>query len=420
MNKLSALLLSCFISIVLGQGYYKPKVILDSSNGFLVEYFDNYKIVNNLLNNERYKLVCCGLSVDNQTGFNGVFNTPVNNIAVDKALEALPFFELLNVTNQVQSTNPIDNVTSPCYANLTDSPKNTTNLITFTTQSTLPQHVGVSADHYSLSPLQRASWLIYIAYFFDMENEANQLLHSLEKNYQCHQSNLKNSGAKNIAWTSMKLISVNNQTTAISNLTEFQNVLSSVDFVIDETPQDVFKDFSFAGWLAAANLSPSATFSFINNKNVYRTDGLVNVKGYSDYPIRSPARADLAISDIIHMVYNTYEPSYNMTWLRAFAQSARAVYVSNATYPSCTNPYERLLINPCSIAPFDPQNNNTITGPSDSKNSYVQHGLSTGGKVGIAIGVVAIVAIIIGARFYFYRKNNPSSDGRMFFRMRDM
>lgn len=35
-----------------------------------------------------------------------------------------------------------------------------------------------------------------------MENEANQLLHSLKKNYQCHQSNLKNSGAKNIAWTS--------------------------------------------------------------------------------------------------------------------------------------------------------------------------------------------------------------------------
>lgn len=79
----------------------------------------------------------------------------------------------------------------------------------------------------------------------------------------------------------MKLISVNDQTTVISNLTEFQNVLSSVDFVIDETPQGVFKDFSFAGWLAAANLSPSATFNFINNKNVYRTDGLVNVKGYS-------------------------------------------------------------------------------------------------------------------------------------------
>jgi hypothetical protein len=102
MNKLSALLLSCFISTVLGQGYYKQGIILDSSNGFLVEYFDNYKIVNNLLNNERYKLVCCGLSVDNQTGFNGVFNTPVNNIAVDKALEALPFFEVQEVDDEVK------------------------------------------------------------------------------------------------------------------------------------------------------------------------------------------------------------------------------------------------------------------------------------------------------------------------------
>lgn len=102
MNKLLALLLFCFISIVLGQGYDTQRIILDSSNGFSVEYFNNYKIVNNLLNNERYKLVCCGLSVDNQTGFNGVFNTPANNIAVDKALEALPFFEVQEVDDKVK------------------------------------------------------------------------------------------------------------------------------------------------------------------------------------------------------------------------------------------------------------------------------------------------------------------------------
>lgn len=79
----------------------------------------------------------------------------------------------------------------------------------------------------------------------------------------------------------MKLISASKQTKTFSDLTEFQRALNTTDFVIDESPKSAFKDLSFDSWLTAANFSPSSEFSFISGKAVYRTDGLVNINGYS-------------------------------------------------------------------------------------------------------------------------------------------
>lgn len=46
------------------------------------------------------------------------------------------------------------------------------------------------------------SWIVYVAYFFEIEDYASQLYSSLQVNYECHKKNLVLSGAKNIAWTS--------------------------------------------------------------------------------------------------------------------------------------------------------------------------------------------------------------------------
>ncbi|CEG66001.1 hypothetical protein RMATCC62417_02662 [Rhizopus microsporus] len=436
------LLLTGLITIVFGQGNYPNPIHLDSSNGFSVEYFDNYKIVHNLLNNEKYMLVCCGMALDNNAGYTGVFSTPIQNIAIDSALYTLPFFELLNLTNHVQAIVPVNNVTSPCYANLTATPQNSTNLVTFTAKSNSTSSIGVSANDPSLTPLQQMSWIVYVAYFFDMEDYASQLYSSLKVNYECHKSNLDLSGAKNIAWTSydgstwtlkydnytntliedsgMKLVSASKQTKTFSDLTEFQKALNTTDFVIDESPKSAFKDLSFDSWLTAANFSPSSEFSFISGKAVYRTDGLVNINGYSDYAIRHYARPDLAIFDIIHMVYPTYGRSYNLTWLLAFAQSGRPLYVSNATYPSCTNPGVRIYTIECVAARFDPRNNATSNVPKPSNNPFIHHGLSTGGKVGVAIGVIAAIAAISVIGTFVYRKTKHTQKERTFYRMQDL
>ncbi|ORE03464.1 hypothetical protein BCV72DRAFT_251825 [Rhizopus microsporus var. microsporus] len=362
------LLLTGLITIVFGQDNYPKKIQLDSSNGFSVEYFNNYKIVHNLLNNEKYMLVCCGMTLDNNTGYTGVFSTPIQNIAVDSALYTLPFFELLNLTNHVQAIVPANNVTSPCYANLTATPQNSTNLVTFTVKSNSTSSIGVSANNPSLTPLQVPKTLL---------GQATM------------------------------------ETKTFSDLTEFQKALNATDFVIDESSKSAFKDLSFDSWLIAANFSPSSGLSFISGKAVYRTDGLVNTNGYSDYAIRHYARPDLAIFDIIHMVYPTYGRSYNLTWLLAFAQSGRPLYVSNATYPSCTNPGERIYAIKCVTAPFDPRNNATSNVPKPSNNPFIQHGLSTG-------GVIAAVAAISVIGTFVYRKTKHTPKERTFYRMQDL
>lgn len=238
----------------------------------------------------------------------------------------------------------------------------------------------------------------------------------------------------------MKLVSASKQTKTFSDLTEFQKALNTTDFVIDESPKSAFKDLSFDSWLTAANFSPSSEFSFISGKAVYRTDGLVNINGYSgkqrkkrekkithdmcltvlDYAIRHYARPDLAIFDIIHMVYPTYGRSYNLTWLLAFAQSGRPLYVSNATYPSCTNPGVRIYTIECVAARFDPRNNATSNVPKPSNNPFIHHGLSTGGKVGVAIGVIAAIAAISVIGTFVYRKTKHTQKERTFYRMQDL
>lgn len=139
-----------------------------------------------------------------------------------------------------------------------------------------------------------------------------------------------------------------------------------------------------------------------------------------DYAIRHYARADLAIFDIIHMVYPTYERSYNLTWLLAFARSGRPVYVSNASYPSCTDPGKRLNSIECVAAPFDPRNNVTSNIPKPSTNPFIHHGLSTGGKVGVAVGVIAAIAAITVIGTFVYRKTKHTQNERTFYRMQDM
>lgn len=121
------------------------------------------------------------------------------------------------------------------------------------------------------------------------------------------------------------------------------------------------------------------------------------------------------------MVYNTYEPDYEMTWLRAFAQLGKSTFVSNATYPSCTNVAERLSLDICTLDAFKP-NTTADTTPHASSNPNIESGLSTGGKVGVAIGViVGVVAVsVIGVFGYRKYKYSAKPQEGTFYRMNDV
>lgn len=81
----------------------------------------------------------------------------------------------------------------------------------------------------------------------------------------------------------MKLVSGGgNQSNVFQNLQDFQNALSTADFVIDDSATSNFKtDFAYSDWLNATGLSPGSKNTFIAEKNVYRTDNLINKNGFS-------------------------------------------------------------------------------------------------------------------------------------------
>ncbi|KAI7893187.1 uncharacterized protein EV154DRAFT_417360, partial [Mucor mucedo] len=374
---------------------------IDASNGFSIEYFDTYKVLHNLITNEKYALVCCNNSLANFTsGYHAVVNTPLNNVGVDNELNSLPFFELLTLSDKVLSARPSINVTSPCFDGITDGPNSTTTTIDaiFTSQANNgvvgmgTQYISVSADSSTLTPLQQSSWIIFIAHFFELESRG------------------------------MKLVTSNtNQSTTFKNVKDFQQALSTVDFVIDDTPAANFKtDFVYADWLNKAGLKPNNSASFIALKQVYRTDNLINKNGYSDFPVRGTARADLMISDIIHMVYSTYEPLYNMTWIRTFAQLNKPAFVSNTSYPSCTDPVARISkTDVCSIGAFNPNSNSTNT-PNQSTGYGVHKSLSAGAKAGIAVGVIAVVAGLAMFGVFKYKRRSSVPKEGTFVKMDDM
>ncbi|KAI8068182.1 uncharacterized protein B0P05DRAFT_580682 [Gilbertella persicaria] len=334
------------------QGYYKNKVLTDASlgYGFTVDYFDTYKVLTNLMTNQRYALVCCNQSLSNFTsGYHAAVNTPLTSVSVDQALDVLPFFELLNITDKVKAVNPIQNVTSPCYAGISDSPHTTVDAVFSLSPGVGLPYISMSFDHQALTPLQVKQ--IMNSFFLGMT-----LIHSL------------------------------NQSTTYQNLSLFHQAIEHVDVLIDNSDPANFKaNFAYGDWLKAIGLTPNSnTFAFLIEQAVYRTDRLMNTDGFSDWPVRHAARADLVLSDMIHMVYNTYEPSMNRTWFRAFAQLEDTQFISNTTYPTCTNVIQRLDLDSCRYQPFQPNKTLDIT-PKKSTNPNISHGLSTGGKVYLSI-----------------------------------
>lgn len=439
----------------MAQSCYQNKVASDSTNDYSVEYFDTYKVLTNLITNERYALVCNrnGTSADLTSGFHAVVDTPLTAVGVDTELDVLPFFELLGISDKVKSAKPSINVTSPCYNGISDGPNGTITIDAIFTSSTSgststgPKYISVSTGNTNLTPLQQTSWIVYVAHFFDMEEYGQQVYDQIKQKYTCHKSNLANSGSKNIAWTTydaaakawtlhndpytstliadagMKLVSGGgNQSNVFQNLQDFQNALSTADFVIDDSATSNFKtDFAYSDWLNATGLSPGSKNTFIAEKNVYRTDNLINKNGFSDWPVRHSARADLAIADVIHMVYNTYEPTYNMTWLRGFALMRDPQFISNASYPSCTNTVARIDINSCSIGAFKPGAKVPTSPQTPESNEDASDGLSTGGKVGVAVGVVVgVVVVAVAGTFMYRKKKHRANPEGTFVRMNDM
>ncbi|KAI8391381.1 uncharacterized protein BYT42DRAFT_556682 [Radiomyces spectabilis] len=419
---------------------------VDFDNRFTVETRNCYKVLTNNILNERYALVSCNVT-DDLSGYQAVVQVPVKRVGVTNALDILPLFELLAQQNIVVSVTPAANVTSPCYGNFTngsvdvmfmDQPVRNNNS---TDQTPI---VGVSSSSTDLHPLEKAAWIMYIAQFLDAETDATSIMHNIKMDYNCNKANIASAGNLSLAWTyydagkrewsllgdryhsSLTLdagfTSAVDGTRKFTNISDLHEAMKGIQYVIDVTPLENLnseQSASYSDWLRLGGFLPGQdafTEPFRDYRQMFRMDGLVNDEGYSDWPERSAARPDLVLRDMIQMAYPTYDQQYRATWMRNFAKSTSVKTVSETTYPSCSDPIKRLTV--CKSGVYKPSPSDTgDSGDNDSSNP--KSGLSTGGKVGIAIGVIAGVAGAGVAGFFLYRRKQ-SSGTRPFYKMNDL
>ncbi|CAM0140666.1 hypothetical protein VKS41_007920 [Umbelopsis sp. WA50703] len=430
----------------------------DPGNGFTIIQFKEYIQVENLLAGKSYALIPQGQATPTDLNASLIpVSIPISTAYAD-TLDVLGFAELLNVTSNFVAASPyvVQAYTSPCF-NFT---ANTASQWTFTnsTNSATNTTIVFSASDLSLTPTQKAMWLLYLGVFFNQQNEALQMTVNIVNQYNCVRDRVT-AGVKEkyaIAWTQAETttnqwtildepymktliqdaaavpVSVNSaQESNFSSAGEFHVALTGTDMIIDTTPLSDAQ--SYTDWLNimqfVQGLDPFlSTEAFIQNQNVFRTGGLVSSSGYSDYPERYAARPDIALMDVVAMQYPTFQSSYNPTWIYNFARSASVNQISQISNYSCGNPMGMLQGITCTSNlnnnPFVPPSNQVVptndTETEDTQSSASQ-GLSAGSKAGIAVGVVAGVAAVAGGAFVFWRKRKSFSEpSHNFYKMDDI
>ncbi|KAI9306862.1 hypothetical protein BJ944DRAFT_262866 [Cunninghamella echinulata] len=407
------------------------KINNDAGNGFSVLYNNWYKIIHNQKTNQSYVVTFQGQKPPTLTEpfANAIYvnTTDIQSIGIMNANVAIPYLELLELNNKVTYTNDKESITSNCMASL--APTNTASLVisnsTFVGNNITT--ISFSPDD-SMTPIQKSSWLVYLSYFFDKEQDAINRLQNIQSIYYCHKDNLAKAGAQSIAF-----VRYENNAWSVETSYYYQTLvteagmtlyngshhtLHEAQFIVDLSSPKT--GITYSAWQAALTyVDPDAT-SFIQSKNIYRIDRLVNAAGFPDWTERASVRSDLMIQDIIHMVYSTYQPSYPSTWLRNYIKNDPTKLTNEPNnYPVCTDISSQFHESKCEFNRFDPKDPSTGSSGQGSSSPNNGNGLSIGGKIGVALGVIVIVVILtIGGFFYYQRKK--SAPTHTFYKMNDI
>jgi hypothetical protein len=137
----------------------------------------------------------------------------------------------------------------------------------------------------------------------------------------------------------------NGTTTSIfSSAAAFADALKDVDVVIDET----FVGDGLASFFKSYNLTATSPHKFIQNKAIFRQDGLVNANDGRDWFASAVAMNDAVLQDVVRAVHPDILPSnapYN--WLRNIAKEEpkRVMTAANCTTPNSNTPLpDRALV----------------------------------------------------------------------------
>ncbi|KAF9934396.1 hypothetical protein FBU30_002220 [Linnemannia zychae] len=369
-----------------GIDYFQDKITVDNAALFKVRYDKNYKVVTNTAMgvNKDFVLYQCGTTPPAASNFaNGtVFISVPVKAAASLTTTSVTYLEMLGKRSALKVVDTEGLVSSPCVQlglekgeivglednNLTlraEQFKGADIVFSgFSVENGTETETVITSETSDPGPLNRAEWLEFYSTFFNLEGPAQKLTASINNNYNCFKAAANAKPNKPIvAWSSYVAPSTFNNNTASWTLSgadykriltqdagaqfyngtakstfatsaEFLESLKTVDVIIDET----FSGSDMTAFLTSYGLTGANTadYKFLQNKAVFRQDGLVNPNDGRDWFGGAVAMADATLQDVIRAVHPEVLPSdvkYN--WLRNIANNEPKQLLSSA---NCTAP----------------------------------------------------------------------------------
>ncbi|KAF9948138.1 hypothetical protein BGZ65_008271 [Modicella reniformis] len=348
--------------------YFPIQITVNDAALFSVRYEKNYKIVTNTAVNQTFVLTQCGTPAPNATSFANntlFFEVPVKNVA-SLATTAVAFIELLGRRSTIKAVDTEGLVSSPCVQlGLTDGTitgledKNMTlraeqfKSVDLVFSSMTPGDADIrnktvlTSEVADPGPLNRAEWLEFYSSFFNLEAPAQVMTATINNNYNCFKAAANKETKPTIAWASYDAPSVYNNNTASWKLdgaaykrilsvdagatffngtsthifltaAAFADAVKDVDVLIDET----FVGDDIAAFYKNYDLTATSTHKFIQQKAIFREDGIINPNDGRDWFSGAIAMGDAVLQDVVRAVHPEVLPSnvpYN--WLRNIAKS---------------------------------------------------------------------------------------------------
>ncbi|KAI8092141.1 uncharacterized protein B0P05DRAFT_524918 [Gilbertella persicaria] len=434
---------------------FKTVITNASLSGFTIEYKNYYKIVTNTITSKSYCLVGFEQALPEGCHAETTIHIPVKSFSVEAdSYSVVPFIELLGLQNNMTKT-PTTNISSPCVRDGSADTSITSPDMVFSSSSNYgAMYVGFSADKDTLLPLQKASWLMYIGAFFDLELKSSSIYNQIVNNYNCHKNNLVSNNIP-VSFTTFdpshslftvhsdiyyhqlvqdaggRLVATNvaqPDTFQVNVSTDQLNLaiaLRGAEFIMDTSVPSLDYDT----WLTADKPYFTADNKYtevgaVNNNKVYTVHRLVNTNHISgkynqniylysfilDWNQRSAARPDLALLDLIKLLY----PDFSVA--------------SNSLFPLWFTPYNKVnqtrqvlttdMYGGCQdIATNAFAQSQCTLGASIGSTFIPKADLSKEGKAGVSVGVVLFFAGLAG--LWLYRRYRLGKKRHHFYQMED-
>ncbi|KAJ2798402.1 hypothetical protein H4R20_004836 [Coemansia guatemalensis] len=415
------------------------EVSLLTDPGFTITINSDYKVLEDTTAKVKYGLYCDDTQPSDVKDIDRWFKVPVESVGLRIPI-ASGFLEALGHSDKLVAAESPGNLTNICVdasklktleSESTSSNDNNVNVVFSADESSDGNtSVRLPSDD-SLTPLQKAEWIKFVAAFFNDEKSAESLFSGIADAYNCHWDNLQHlKDAPHAYWVqytdrstpSYSIIdsayqkdllagagATNDTRAALSDSSDqkaFQDAVKDAGFVFDQTELHNYGQRASEWYSAFGYEDPkNSGVGFLTSRNIWRTDGYTNKEGVSNFPEFGYVRPDLVLQDIISVLEPSYDSEYSRRWLLWLGGTNENTKVISADNYDCSKPWISTVDKCSARTDFtgDSDSGNADSGADDSDDNGGSGSGRAGKIAGGVIGAAVFVGLVIVALHYYNR-----------------